>query len=166
MQGAHARLPLNPSSPLRGEGGQTRRDVPHFNAPRPRSRNNWDASLAISDFLPAEALSGAKDAKFLKRVRVGCRRGKKGHMKQIIIALFAAAAFVGCDQQKAEIERSKEAQQKELDRQKDAMGAAAKDAKKDVEVGKDAAQAQIDAEKKKAEAQAEAEKDKVDAQKK
>ena len=36
-------------------------------------------------------------------------------MKQTIIALLAAAAFVGCDQQKAEqkaaIERNKEAQQ-------------------------------------------------------
>ena len=58
-------------------------------------------------------------------------------MKQTIIALLAAAAFVGCNQQKAEqkaqIERNKEAQQKALDREKDAMGAAANDAKKQIE---------------------------------
>lgn len=84
-------------------------------------------------------------------------------MKQIVIAIIAAVALVGCNQEKADIERSKEATQESLDKQKDAMGAAAKDAKKQVEVNKDINQAQIDAEKKKVEAQAEADKAKVDA---
>jgi hypothetical protein len=117
------------------------------------------ATLSHSRFF-----SGRTRAQFQSCAKVKVTRGKI--MKQMVIALLAAAALVGCDQQKDSIENSKEAQQKALEREKDAMGAAAKDAKKQVEADKDSAQAQIEAEKKKVEAQAEADKAKVDAQKK
>jgi hypothetical protein len=91
-------------------------------------------------------------------------QGEKG-MKHIIMTVVAAAALLGCDRQKSDIESSKDAQQKSLEEQREAMGAAAKDSKKQVEAGKEAAEAQIEAEKKKVEAQAEADKAKVDAQK-
>jgi hypothetical protein len=82
-------------------------------------------------------------------------------MKNIIIAIFAAAVFMGCDRDKAAIEDSKDATQEALDNQKKAVDDAASAAKKQAEASKDAAQAQIEADKQKEDAQADADKAKV-----
>lgn len=99
------------------------------------------------------------------------------YAKWIFLAVIAAAAFVGCDKEKASIEDTKDATKNAIDIRKDTVDAVAKDAKKQadlnaasekarIEANKDVLQAQLDADKKKADAIAKAEKARLDAEKK
>jgi hypothetical protein len=98
------------------------------------------------------------------------------HTKLLILAL-AAVLSVGCNQEKAAIDETKDATKQAIDARKDEVNANAKDATKrtdanatidkaQIEANKDSMQAQLDADKKKADAAAEAAKAKVDAENK
>ncbi len=100
-------------------------------------------------------------------------------MKKILLVPVVLAAFVlvGCDKEKAAIDKNNATAQDAINNRKDTVDAAAKDATKQadidaqiekarIEANKVKTQAQLDADKKKADAQAELDKAKADAEKK
>lgn len=98
-------------------------------------------------------------------------------MRQILFTLLVVPALlsVGCDEEKADINRQKEATKDAIDERKNEVDAAAKKAierterdatieKARIKAEQDSIQAQLEADKKKAEAEAEAAKARADAE--
>ena len=68
-------------------------------------------------------------------------------MKQTLLAIFAAAALVGCNKEKAAIEDNKDMTKEVINDQKDAVDASAKAAKKQTDVNAEIDKAKIEAKK-------------------